>query len=75
MTSKVVQEMSNGYLLTATASILLPSMVHFDLQHCIGNALRPASHVAQGSLNFSGSESFNFSFSFDDELQPSVLYC
>ena len=31
---------------------------------------RLASHVAQGSSNFSGSESFNFSSSFVDELQP-----
>ena len=34
---------------------------------------RLASHVVQGSSNFSGSKSFNFGSSFDDELQPSAV--
>ena len=38
------------------------------------NAFRLASHVVQLSSNFSGSKSFYFSSSFDDELQSSALY-
>ena len=33
----VVQVTSDSYLVTATASIVLPSMLSFDLQHCTGN--------------------------------------
>ena len=33
----VVQVTSDSYLVTATASIVLPSMLSFYLQHCTGN--------------------------------------
>ena len=33
----VVQVTSDSYLVTATASTVLPSMLSFDLQHCTGN--------------------------------------
>ena len=34
LTSSVVQVMSDSYLVTTMASIVLPSMVNFDLQCC-----------------------------------------